>query len=213
MKRRGAIGIAALVFGILPWSAFAQEQPEIQVEIEEPTEPRIVFEAGGGVLTYTQGLDAVTEAGGAWNVRGTWRIAEPFAIEASYLGGVNDLETLAGEEAVLMTNAGDLMVRAELPVTFPQGQDIKVSPFVAAGIGFENHRIAGPDREQVADRYTDSNDLAIPAAIGVQAYVGDRLTVSARGTYRFIPDDDVRVDDPNRTAQSFAATGNLGVTF
>src|SRR2546428_14041839 len=51
--------------------------------------PNISVQAGGGVLDYRSGLSAITNAGGAWDVRAVVGARSPIAVEAAYIGSVH----------------------------------------------------------------------------------------------------------------------------
>lgn len=202
-----ASGLAAAF--LVPAIASAQETRVIVRD-----EPNQILEVGAGVGGFTAGLDDETDAGAAWDVRAIFGARSPIGFEVAYVGGLNDLQPGDSEtpgEALqdpsLLTNAGEALVRLNLTQSDFQ-------PFLAAGVGIHDFRVVDvEDMDRVdAENFRDSTDIAVPAAAGVQAYLG-RMTLGARVSYRYIFDNQVQADADAADIQSWAATGRLGLTF
>jgi len=203
MRKIATIG-AGLALAALPALASAQETRV--VVRDRPTQ---VLEIGGGVGDFTAGLQNQTDPGAAWDVRAIFGTHAPIAIEAAYVGGLNDLNTTGDEDASLMLNGGEALLRFNLS----RGD---IQPFIAAGAGVHNYSVVDLDRADMdvdAQDFRDSTDIAIPAAAGIQAYINERVTVGGRVSYRYIFDDQVRADEDAADMQSWAATARLGMAF
>lgn len=203
MRRIATIG-AGLAFAAFPALAYAQETTVVVRE-----RPMQVIEIGAGATDFTQGLNDETDPGFAWDVRAIFGTASPIGVELAYVGSLNDLNTTTNEDANLMLNGGEAMLRLNLT-------NGDIQPFVAAGAGLHNYTVVDVDSADAdvnTSEFDDSTDIAIPVAAGIQAYLNDRVTLGARVTYRYIFDDQVVADEDATDAQSWAATARLGVAF
>lgn len=195
--------VVALV--LAPAAAFAQET-RVVIEKEEPD---MLLQVGGGVNSFTAGLDGVTDPGAAWDVRAVFVPKNLIGMEGAYFGAMNDLA--GAENAALMTHGGEALLRANFG-----GETGDVQPYVAAGLGIANQSIV--DRDDFTDTidsqdYNSSTDILVPAAAGVDVYLADMVTLGARLGYKFYFDDEVRADQDAANAQAWTATARLGAAF
>lgn len=206
--------------------AGAASSPALAVERSSQT--AVVFsptadfgiDVGGGVNTFATELDRQTRPGVAWEVRGVYGQRQLLGLEAAYVGTANDLKETDGETARLMSHGGEALLRASvgmknLGLHVLRGGD--VISYIAAGGGFGVMSATddtGARIDRVAGvRYQDSSTFHIPAAIGVDAIVGDHFVFGVRGNYKYEIGNDVRADVAKADVQSWQAVGRLGLAF
>lgn len=197
------VGTAVVALALAPMSAFAQSRVVVQ------DEPDAVLQVGGGVNDFTTGLDDVTEPGAGWDVRAIFAPKNPLGMEAAYFGSLNDLR--GSEDASLMTNGGEALIRANLG-----GEGGDVQPYIAGGLGLASQSIVSQDDatdDINSERYGDSTDIVVPAAAGIDIYLADTVTLGARLGYKFYFDDEVKADEDAANAQAWTATARLGAAF
>jgi hypothetical protein len=195
--------VVALV--LAPAAAFAQDT---RVVVEDD-EPDAVIQVGGGVNSFTTGLDDVTDPGAAWDVRAVFAPKNPIGMEGAYFGAMNDLE--GTDNAALMTHGGEALLRANFG-----GDAGDVQPYLAAGLGVASQSVV--DRDDLADTidsedFNNSTDILVPTAAGVDVYLADTITLGARLGYKFYFDDEVRADEDAADVQAWTATARLGAAF
>lgn len=188
---------------LAPASAFAQGR----VVIDE--DPDAVVQVGAGMNDFTTGLDDVTDTGVGWDVRAVFAPKNPLGMEAAYFGALNDLT--GPDDAALLTHGGEALLRANLG-----GEGGDVQPYVGAGLGIANQSIVSRDDATdtiETEQYSDSTDILVPAAAGVDVYLADTITLGARLGYKFYFDDEVRADRDAANAQAWTLTARLGAAF
>ncbi|MDB4968616.1 MAG: hypothetical protein JWN44_4305 [Myxococcales bacterium] len=161
---------------------------------------------GAGVANYFGGADSpdTVEPGAAWDARITMGIHSPVALEAAYMGAVNNIDVGNGGHGQLHSNGFDGDVRFQLPT--------RVQPYVFGGVGY-NHMEVRNAGTGAAGNYVGKDDqVTVPAGGGVTAYVGRHVTVDARGTYRFIPDNGITVMS-DRHLHQWLAQAHVGYAF
>lgn len=162
---------------------------------------------GAGVANYFGGADSpdTVDPGAAWDARVTVGIHSPIALEAAYMGAVNNIDMGNGlGHGQLHSNGFDGDVRFQLPT--------RVQPYVFGGVGY-NHMEVRNNGTGAAGNYVGKDDqVTVPAGGGVTAYVGKHVTVDARGTYRFIPDNGITVMT-DRHLHQWLAQAHVGYAF
>jgi opacity protein-like surface antigen len=161
---------------------------------------------GAGVANYFGGADSpdTIDAGAAWDARLTMGIHSPIALEAAYMGAVNNLDAGNGGHGQVHSNGFDGDVRFQLPT--------RVQPYVFGGVGY-NHMEVRNNGTGAAGNYVGKDDqVTVPAGGGVTAYVGRHVTLDARGTYRFIPDNGITVMS-DRHLHQWLAQAHVGYAF
>ena len=221
MKIRNVLtGIVAL--GVLPAIAGAAET---RVVVEQPRAQQ-TLQVGGGVNTFTRGFDGVTKPGAAYDVRAAFGVRNPLGLEIAYIGALNDLKGTSTSVSPsgasidtngdrLMQNGGEALLRLNL------GGNGDVIPYVGAGLGVTDSRIVDQNGNTVAIKSGgsgpafdgNSTDLHVPAAAGVDAFIGDRVTLGARAAYKYDFGNGLRSDVAKADIQSWQATARLGVAF
>ena len=222
MKIRNILtGILAL--GILPAVAGAAETTRVVIERPRAQE---TFQIGGGVNTFTRGFDGVTKPGAAYDVRAAFGVRNPLGFELAYIGSLNDLKgtttAVNGNGTSVDTNGDRLMQNGgEALVRLNFGGNGDIIPYVGAGLGVTDSRITDGSGNTVAIKSNgsgpsfngNSTDLHVPAAAGIDAFIGDRMTLGARAAYKYDFSNGLRSDVAKADIQSWQATARLGVAF
>ncbi len=188
-----------------PEMAPAPEQPRERHYNKVFAPNSISITSGAGAANYfgTSAGDSI-ETGAAYDARLMMGARSALALEAAYMGAVNNVEVGGGTHGVLFSNGFDGDVRLQLPT--------KVQPYVFGGVGY-NHIEVRNNGTGVADVWAgEDNQVTIPAGGGVTAYVGRHFNVDARGTYRFIPDNGITEMGTGRLHQ-WIAQAHLGYVF
>jgi opacity protein-like surface antigen len=163
--------------------------------------------SGAGAANYFGGADSpdTIDTGAAWDARVTMGIHSPIALEAAYMGAVNNVDIGNGTgHGQLFSNGFDGDVRFQLPT--------RVQPYVFGGVGY-NHMEVRNNGTGAAGNYVGKDDqVTIPAGGGVTAYVGRHVTLDARGTYRYIPDNGITVMQ-DRSLHQWLAQAHVGYAF
>jgi hypothetical protein len=208
--------LAAAALMTAPVSALAASR----VTVHAPSANN-VLQIGGGVNDFRTGLDSATDPGSAWDLRLIIGARQPIGLEAAYFGSMNDLNgttapgvpgSTSGNPG-LMVNSGEALLRANLG-----GVNGDIQPYVAAGAGVANLSVVNKDDLSAADsdvrsQFNNSTDVTIPAAAGIDAFLGKSMTLGARVGYRYFFRDQVRADARSADAQQWNATARLGVAF
>lgn len=215
------VGVAALAAGI-SGTAFAADQMEPRTEemVIFGPEPDISVQVGGGMHTYATELDKATDPGAALEVRGVYGLRQILGGEVAYIAGSNNLKDTPGEHAALASMGGEALLRANFGLknfgvhTWEKGDLI---PYIGAGGGFTTTGAVdnnGKKLDTVAGvNYKNSTAFHIPAAVGVEALIGNRFTVGARLGYKYEFQNQVRTDLAKVDVQSWQATGRVGWAF
>ncbi len=166
--------------------------------------------AGAGGFTNTT-LRNNTEAGGNWDVRVTIGTELPIALEASYIGSAQYLDTFGlNNDALLIGNGAQGAVRINVL------GGAAVSPFVFGGAAWRRYKLTAVDTNMsvVAD---GDNVLEIPMGAGLGLRTGN-LILDLRGEYRVAFKEDLLPsagDDDGASApmNRWGATFNAGLAF
>jgi hypothetical protein len=169
-----------------------------------PTEISLVTGAGptnyfGGSLPATH-----TDVGALWDARATFGAHSIIALEAGYVGSINNVDTNSGGHGHISSQGFDTDFRLQLPTV--------VQPYIFAGLGY-NHMAV--DRQgNLGTQFTqqDDNQVTIPAGGGVTGYVGNHITLDLRGSYRLLPDNNITIMSTSAIHQWYAQA-RVGYTF
>ena len=167
---------------------------------------QVSLTTGAGVANYFGDSvpDGSIDPGAMWDARMTFGTRSVFALEAAYMGGVNDINLGGGKNGQLFSNGIDGDLRLQLP--------FRVQPYAFGGVGY-NHLEVRNQGTGVANGFVGKDDqVTIPAGGGVTAYAGRHITIDARGTYRFIPDNGITIM-PDRHLHQWIAQANVGYAF
>jgi outer membrane protein OmpA-like peptidoglycan-associated protein len=139
---------------------------------------------GGGVTGFIDDeMRSFTETAGSWEGRLTLGTRQRLAIEASYLGSVQSVETLGlDEDAVLISNG----VGGALRLNALTGN---AQPYVIAGAAWRRYDVVNDDFN-TSSMNDDDNVLETPVGLGLNLRYG-RLILDARGVYRRVFYDDL----------------------
>jgi hypothetical protein len=126
--------------------------------------------AGVGFVTFLDdGATAVTEPGAGWDVRLALGTRKPVALEAAYVGSVQEIDALGlDSDAVLVSNGAEANLRIALT------RDRPLTPYLLAGVGWARYSIANTEvnTSNLAD---DDDVIQVPVGVGVSFTSGPVL--------------------------------------
>jgi hypothetical protein len=167
--------------------------------------------AGGGVAGFTDSsLRDTTNDGGNWDVRATLGTRSPIAIEGSYIGSAQAIDSLGlDQDAVLLGNGIQGNLRLNAMPKFP------VQPFAFGGVAWRRYTLTNVDTNTSA--LADDDDvLEFPVGVGV-AYRYEGFLLDARGELRFATNEDMVPDlDGDLGSESmhrYGINANVGYEF
>lgn len=168
------------------------------------------LQLGAGVNTYRTGLDASTDSGTSFDLRLVFGARQPLGLEAAYAGALNDLKTSTGGTDSLMMNSGEALLRLNLG-----GEGGAIQPYLAGGIGVASLSVV--DKNSLSSvnsgEFGNSTDITVPAAAGIDAFIGNSVSIGARVGYRYFFHDQVKANASAADAQAWNASARLGVAF
>lgn len=235
MFARVLVGALGAGVALIPVHAFAQEDPELDEEVEDVGEAavdlgeetvdvaqEVVEEARTNVVTVTAGLGVEgymspgmqDTVGGAmlWDVRAIVSIWEQLSLEGAYVG------TGAGIDARFVDESATLIgTTFEAAAHWNFMEDSALQPFAFAGLGWRNLQVVGEDFSTSDEGVADSDNLLIlPVGAGLGYRSGD-FYVDGRATLRFATGADLvrtsTFDDDRSQMHAFAVTGRVGYDF
>jgi hypothetical protein len=167
----------------------------------------IAMSLGGGVEGYAmKDQRNQTTDGGNWDVRLTMGTRSPFALEASYIGSAQAINTfgLSGD-AVLVGNGAQANARFNLT-------DTLVQPFFYGGVAWKRYSITNTSTN-TTDLADDDDVIEVPFGVGFAAkYSG--LMLDLRGEYRLANQDDLfAAAGMNDRADRWGVNANVGLAF
>jgi hypothetical protein len=171
-----------------------------------PTEITIITGAGPSNYFGT-GLSAShTDVGALWDARATFGAHSIIALEAGYVGSVNNVDSSDGTHGQIFSNGLDGDLRLQLPTV--------VQPYIFGGVGYNHMGVNRQGSSEIAAQFARTSDdqVTIPAGGGVAGYVGKHMTVDLRGTYRLMPDNDITIMN-TRALHQWYAQARVGYTF
>lgn len=167
------------------------------------------FLLGGGVTDYfgssvNGGRDI--DPGATWDARFVFGTSSAIALEAGYIGSVNQIEVPTGKDGQINSNGLDGTLRLQLP--------FRVQPYIFAGVGWNHMTIDnGNANPQVTRVFRQTDDqVVIPAGGGISGYVGRHATIDVRGTYRLIPNQEIVIQS-DRALHQWMAQARVGYVF
>jgi hypothetical protein len=164
---------------------------------------------GGGVGGFTSDtMRDTTNDGGLWGVRVGFGLRNPIAIEASYIGSAQSIDSLGLDtSAVLVGNGVQGAVRLNL-------LDFNVQPFVFGGVAWRRYSLTN-ESFNTSDIANDDDVLEIPVGVGV-AWKYRGFMLDARGEFRWAGQEDM-VPSLNRAAAAdmdrYGVSANVGFAF
>jgi hypothetical protein len=167
---------------------------------------------GAGPANYFgSALTASTDVGAAWDARATFGTHSILALEAGYVGSLNNIDVPSGTNVGRISSNGlDGTLRVQLPYRF--------QPYIFAGVGWNfMHVDNGNANPNVTSQFNSesNNQVTIPAGGGFAGYIG-HVTLDLRGTYRLIPDNDITitaVNDNHVALHQWYAQARVGYAF
>ena len=169
----------------------------------------ISLTTGAGVADYFgsgTALTARTDPGATWDARVTAGAHSVFALEAGYIGAVNSIDVPSGKGGHVNSNGIDGDLRIQLPT--------RVQPYIFGGVGWNHMSIDnGNANPAITSQLRESSDqVTVPAGGGITGYIGRHATVDLRGTYRFIPQNDIAILN-TRDLHQWMAQARVGYAF
>jgi hypothetical protein len=166
---------------------------------------KIAASFGGGFVGFVDDntRDFATE-GGAWEGRLAFNNQGTVAIEAAYLGTLQNIDALGlGDSARLLGTTAEANVRINL-------MPGEIQPFVLVGAGWTRYDMTNTS-SNTSDVEDVDNVATMPIGIGV-AYRYRNVLFDVRGTYRSTTGDNL-IDmhgTGNATLDTWSATFRLG---
>jgi opacity protein-like surface antigen len=171
-----------------------------------PSEISLV--TGAGPTNYFgTGLNASrTDVGAVWDARVTFGAHSILALEAGYVGSVNNIDSNNGVQGQIYSNGLDGDLRLQFPT--------RVQPYIFGGVGYNRMEVNRQGSPDIGSQFvsTGDNQVTIPAGGGVTGYVGKHMTVDLRGTYRLMPDNNITIMDTHAIHQWYAQA-RVGYAF
>jgi hypothetical protein len=190
-------------------------EPSSEMYVETPSKPwlervGIGFSAGGGVDDFASDtMRGATGVGGGWNVRATLGTKSILALEGSYIGSAQTINSLGLDNDALLVGNG---VQGALRLNFVE--DFYAQPFVYGGAAWRHYDISNSNFN--TSDVADSDDVAeFPAGVGLAGYVYGMMA-DIRGEYRFATGEDLAPSNNNTgeaTLDRWAVTGSLGFSY
>jgi hypothetical protein len=147
------------------------------------------------------------DAGAGWDARLSFGQRSIIGLEAAYMGAVNNVnldQPVGPKHGQLFSNGFDTDLRLALPT--------KVQPYIFGGVGY-NHIEVRNQGTGVANGFAGTDDtVTVPAGGGLTVYAGRHFNVDARGTYRFMPTNDITVMGTGNIHQ-WLAQAHVGYVF
>jgi hypothetical protein len=172
-----------------------------------PQEVSLVTGAGVGNY-FGKASPGALNTGATWDARATFGAHSIIALEAGYVGGINQIDVPGETNSHLNSNGLDGDFRLQLPYRF--------QPYIFSGVGYNHMTLDNTSGNQtVAGTVRTVDDqVTIPAGAGFAAYLGRNrhATLDLRGTYRYIPDNGITVMQTDSLHQ-WTAQARVGYTF
>jgi hypothetical protein len=161
---------------------------------------------GAGVGNYFGSAVQQVDAGPNWDARVILGTRSIMAVEAGYTGGTNEANPNGANNAHLNTNGIDGTFRLQLP--------FKAQPYIFSGVGWQRMTLDNAFADgNVSARYTTRDDqLVVPAGGGFAGYIGRHLTLDARGTYKYVTNNDITIMS-DRALHQWVAQARVGYVF
>ncbi len=166
----------------------------------------LAISGGGGADGFTSGtMRDVTNIGGSWNVRMALGTRLYTALELSYIGSAQGVDTFAGPptSAVLVGNGAQGALRINATTNY------FLQPFIYGGAAWRHYSLTNTDIDTPRDLSSSANVFEVPAGGGIAAYFSG-VMVDVRGEYRWSWGDDLM---PDTSMNRWGATGNVGYEF
>jgi hypothetical protein len=133
---------------------------------------------GGGFNNFTQqAVRDRTDLGGGWDGTLVFGTRSIFALEASYIGTINDLNSIGLSSNAKLFGTG---VSGVGRLNFTRAA---LQPYLLGGAGWKHYAISG-ERFNVSGIRNDDNVVEIPMGGGL-AFHAKGLMLDARGTYNY----------------------------
>jgi hypothetical protein len=161
---------------------------------------------GAGAANYFgTGTNGNVDTGAAWDARLTFGTHSALALEAGYVGSVNNIDMGGSEQHGRLDSHGiDTDLRIQLPTV--------VEPYVFGGVGYNHMSVTPTGPVSNGALAGDDNQVTVPAGAGLTGYIGHHATLDVRGTYRFIPDNGLTEMSTHHLHQ-WVAQAHVGYAF
>jgi len=167
--------------------------------VPEDVEPMFGFEGGAGILGF---FDGAASIGPAWEARLRAHFTPTWALEATYLGSVNDRED---NDSTMVTTQIDASARYNAFRAF----NLPLQPFVTAGLGYAG--FSGDDGDMAT--------LLVPLGLGVDRALTPNIRVGARFDFRLVFGEDLDtprdrvMDEDGPGGDNWSVVAHLGGQF
>lgn len=217
LKRMLGAAACLLVPGVAMAQTFEEPEPASPATYTEPApEVRrgapasgygIEVALGGGVTNFTEdAARALTDVGGAWNLRLSFGTRSFAGFEAAYVGSAQGVAAPGLDpDAYLVSNGVEGALRLNVPLSY---RDWMFSPFALVGIGWTRYDIVN-EAFNTSPVANDDDVVMLPLGAGIAAsYRG--FMFDTRFTYRAAYDDDLL---GNANMHNWILSANLGREF
>ena len=191
----------------------AKPPPVPAVVVVPPERPRAGFSVsvGGGVSHLSQGFFGdITQLGLQGEARILFGTRSPISFEAGYVGTARAFDTISPEEAILISNGLEAVMR----LNFGAGD---VQPHLFGGVGWAMFKTIHPHKVTIPDLTDGDAVLSCPVGGGITGFFHTGFLIDVRFAYRFAFEEDVlnRGIQEGRTAglDSWSTTVQLGYEF
>jgi hypothetical protein len=170
---------------------------------------QVSLTTGAGPANYF-GTSHTTDSdvGVSWDARVTFGAHSIIALEAGYVGAINNIDVAqsagGGTRGHMSSEGFDTDFRLQLPM--------RVQPYIFSGVGYNHLSVSRDNNPSLVLINTGDDQVTIPAGGGLTGYLGRHATLDLRGTYRFIPDNQVSAIS-NGNLHQWVASARIGYTF
>jgi hypothetical protein len=128
--------------------------------------PNLTLSAGGGFSNFTQGgTQAITSAGGVWELRAVLGADQIFGLEAGYVGGGYGLTTAVGNGNLISTGL-EALARVGYPFRVGSMGRSYITPYATVGLGWNLFSLSGLSASEAGIQGSDST-FTLPWGAGV----------------------------------------------
>lgn len=166
---------------------------------------RLGVSVGAGVMGFVDGTArAYTSDGGLWDVRVGFNTTGNLAVEAAYVGSLQNIDAVGLAPDAKLLGTG---VEANLRLNFMTG---RVQPYALLGAGWTRYDLSADTNASDVSGY--DNIATLPMGIGISYRLTD-VVLDLRGTYRATAGTELIQAMESSQLDSWSATLRGGFEF